>query len=328
MVNAYNTANGLIDSVTSPISNSNGGATGSITTDYTYEKNSSGKTTDRLTSSYIDGKISLDYTYEKGNLTSVKRGGYKSGNTNKLSEEYTFTYNDYGQTVTSSVAGRTLMTNTYDEYDRLARSDYGNGSAYTYEYDIFDRVTCRRALDTGEIERYTYDYRSNIWRVDCSKANEDGSETAGLTYIYDYDSIGRLLRVTETDGNTVKREVGYGYDSKNRLSSIAYYDGLTVRTESAEYNDNGTVSKYTMAGGDTAVSGYDGLNRTTSKIYSTAGTTSGAYKHIVNYTYKAGAGTNQATELISQMRYSIPAGDNRTYGYTYDNQGNITEVTE
>ena len=80
----YNSKNQMSQSTAIPSDTS--GSTGTVATVYTYD--SAG----RAASSYISGVISLGNRYEGGRIKWINRGGYISGNSEKQSQAYSFTY--------------------------------------------------------------------------------------------------------------------------------------------------------------------------------------------------------------------------------------------
>ena len=274
--------------------------------------------------------VSLDYTYDKGNLVSVTRGGFYNSTDaeDKIYQTYSFTYNDYGQRLTTSVEGRTLSENTYDASGNLASMTYGNGDECTYTYDGLDRVKTATHTDTGDVETYYYDNNSNVSRITETNNGETVRE-----YKYEYDSLGRLQRLRETVGGETVEQLEYTYDAKNRLVSFDYYDGVSTNTVTSRYNDaNGTLTKYIMDSVDESISyNYDSLNRVISKNRMTVPQSSDEVSVPIMqtvYNYKAGEQSGQTTNLVSRMRYNLMSGGLYDLNYTYDNLGNITEITD
>ena len=147
------------------------------------------------------------------------------------------------------------------------------------------------------------------------------------TYSYEYDSLGRLTRYFETLEDEIVQQVETTYDSKNRAASYAYFDGAQMRSVEYTYDTDksGVLERYDYGADGALGYDYDALNRVTKK-YIRHDAADGT-DWTVAYNYKAGSATNQTTSLISQMQYTI-GSENYTFNYTYDNLGNITEVTD
>ena len=54
---------------------------------------------------------------------------------------YTFTYDNFGNTTESKAGDYTLATYTYNSYNgKLSSMTYGNGTTVSYIYDALDRI--------------------------------------------------------------------------------------------------------------------------------------------------------------------------------------------
>ena len=89
---------------------------------------------------------------------------------------------------------------------------YGNGSYVSYTYDNQNRVKTVKYQDTLTTVTYDYDYLGNIAGA---RVTQPGKEPAA--YKYEYDTLGRLIRCVQTEGNEVVQQLEDSYDSKNRL---------------------------------------------------------------------------------------------------------------
>ena len=96
--------------------NPNNGAFESKT--YTYDS------VDRTTG-ISDGDADVTYSYASGNLSVI---GRSETDNSAVSQEYTFTYNKFGQRISARVGDNTLAEYTYnDTTHNLERMTYGNG---------------------------------------------------------------------------------------------------------------------------------------------------------------------------------------------------------
>ena len=75
---------------------------------------------------------------------------------------------------------------------------YGNGSYVSYTYDNQNRVKTVKYQDTLTTVTYDYDYLGNIAGA---RVTQPGKEPAA--YKYEYDTLGRLIRCVQTEGNEV-----------------------------------------------------------------------------------------------------------------------------
>jgi len=261
---------------------------------------------DRVTTVYLDAdkdgvtdttESSVAYLYASGRLSGI----------NTATTAYTITYDTFGNMVSVSAGGNVLATYTYKAGNgKLTRMTYGNGDYEDYTYDALDRLT-KVTYNGSAVNAFTVLYDSN-GRL--AKA-VDGK--AGITYLYEYDSLDRLIRAYQKDssGNTVFA-VENSYDSYGRPTGSTYVIDGTSRTYSIAYKTNtNLVSQYTTPNNTISYT-YDSFDRLTSK----AGT-----PFSVAYTYTPNS-TQVASVTITTARNSTLA-----YTYTYDALGNITSVS-
>ena len=138
--------------------------------------------------------------------------------------------------------------------------------------------------------------------------------------MYDYDSLGRLVGVTERGGSALIHSGLFRYDKSNRVSRYDYIvPGFADRYYEYGYDPaNGNLSTMKMPDGKTFSYTYDVLQRLTKKD-------NGLYS--VNYTYLYGGSGNNTTTMAESVTTKNAAGGT-LYGseYTYDELGNITMV--
>ena len=312
----YNNSKNRIISTSAPASNGGFSSGSSVTTEQGYY--STGTNINRPYMTYISGKVSLTSNYTKGMVSSIVRGGYY-GSSTKQNQTYTFGRNAYGQLTSASVGNVTLATNTYDTRGRLDSTVYGNGDSVSYTYDNLDRLTKVSHGDTYDVIKYHYDNNSNVSRID--ESNED---IVHRSFIYDRDSLGRLISLRETYEGELIGFVTYSYDGKNRVAGGSYYDGLSTVPLSYTYrSSDGSLTDYYIDDTKETHIAYDSLNRISSR---TEYFGQSAFRLKVFNTYKAGAASNQTTGLITKQKYDFAFSDDFELHYDYDNIGNITRV--
>ena len=127
----------------------------------------------------IDGTkqtISNKYNYTNQRLTSITHNGFN----------YNFTYDGFGNRLTTKVGSQTLMTNTYGANNgMLTKSTYGNGDYVENVYDSYDRVTGIKYNGTQKFV-YSYDANGSVGKFTDKYINK--------SYYYKYDMLGRLQR--------------------------------------------------------------------------------------------------------------------------------------
>ena len=159
-----------------------------------------------------------------------------------------------------------------------------------------------------------------------------------LLYLYDYDSLGRLIRQeikSSTDNAHIGR-VEFGYDVRNNLTKVAteiggytavdeyLYSANSGNANAATYAKDNLISRYKIAGTSTRYVDYtyDSLNRLNKKSLSLGTTIDSDYWY---YTAKVhNEGTNEKKFKTTQLSREIL--DKTAYTYYYDKVGNITDI--
>jgi len=120
------------------------------------------------------------------------------------------TYNSDG-----SLASDGINTYTFDDKQRLSKLQDSN-SSLTYEYDDFNRVaSISYDGDTSNKISYSYDKNSNLTSITYHN---------GKSVAYEYDSMDRLISVTDWNNQTIK----YTYYKDGRIKTIDYPNGMYV----------------------------------------------------------------------------------------------------
>lgn len=264
---------------------------------YTYNVDGS------ISSQSMTDVVGLSYAYTNQLLTKVTRtGGAADG-------VYNLSYNAFGQLTKVQVgSSRTLVTNTYNSAGALTKQAWGNGDYISYTYDELGRVK-KTATETGKTVVCGYTADGQLGSV----------EMGSLAYDYLYDSLGRLITSSRHDSNMLKLQTRHEYDTSNRLTK--QYLNLVDKTYSAQYNYDsyGRLSQVEQSNGtwdSKTTYTYDNLSRLKT-------VTTPVYK--ITYTYVSG------TTQIAGIKYSAVSGNSLsglTYGYAYDDLGNITSVTD
>ena len=291
-------------------------------TNYTYDANSR-----RTAKVYRPGVAAIDYGYENGRLATLNRKTFRDKA--EQHQIYSFGYNQWGQAtsigVSSPDAGTpwVLMENVYAANNGLLDSTtYGNGTVVEYTYDRLDRVT-RMVYSGGRYVNYRYNAEGSLAELDYGEG--DAAPTA--TYRFEYDSLGRLIRSQQRDGNAVTQRTEQLYDTANRLSAQGWTLGGTSYRESYAYDaSDGSLTTLNTAVGTKIGYNYDALKRLRSRaIYQ------GSTPLFENrYAYATQSG-NQSTALVDFFNYRLASDDGSGdiivgYQYEYDNGGNITDI--
>ena len=295
-----NPTTGRLNSVTDPKGN---------TTTYGYN------TDDYITSisaAGSGGTSTINYAYDTNKrLANITHNGF----------QYGFTYDQWGNTVATTVAGTTLASNTYKANNGpIDRTTYANGAYISYTYDTYNRLTNKKASNTTgvsetNLDSYAYNYKGQLGRyIDYGSGNT-------VTNHYTYDLIGRLTQDTRSNGQNFK----YAYDNMNRPTHVEYYDNSTTPKKTTyTYLADSLPNITTFYNASRYKHNYDNLNRTTStQTYPTAGNDDLYMQHM--YTYLTISGNRQSSLPYRETFRFYPSPTNiLDFDYIYDQNGNIT----
>lgn len=277
--------------------------------DYNYENG-------RRFISYMPGILSVNYDYINGRLSEIRRGGFlPNDKSNKLFQRYNFFYDPFGNLERVNIGDQSMETYTYGQRNgNLIKRQYGNGMYADYSYTFLDYLQTATYND-GTKYAYTYTGDGALHSVSDS--------STGQQYVYDYDTLGRLINYTEKDSNGVFQYGSHTYDMANRMTKFSYaIPGITPsngRYDQYTFDaNNGNLTSLRGADGDTLTYTYSPTNLLTSKLIV------GNTMYRVNYGYKTGASINNLTSQVSWKQYFI--GTLLTgFTYDYDAVGNITQ---
>ena len=286
------------------------------TTKYTYDANGN-------KSSITNGNnVKTSYTYDSSdNATSITTGGASNkydydyqGNVESISHNnfsFKFNYNEYNKLLSTYVGDSQIVSNTYSPYNgNLLKVSYANGSVISYTYDEYNNVTNIKCND-NIVAKYTYNKNGQISVCDDSESGE-------TTYYY-YDCNGNL-----------ESQFILGKDNTLAKSVTTDENGNTVeKTEIG--NNTRTITSGTDSDGKSFVD-YNGL-KTTEEKDSFGRTTSILTKGLkdnkdykVKYTYADGKETNSTSKTVSNLYNTFNDKEVATYSYSYDENGNITQI--
>lgn len=141
-----------------------------------------------------------------------------------------------------------------------------------------------------EIDNTLYQKAAGI-NAPLTVVENDSEDGVDYSFEYTYDMLNNISSVIENYDETWS-EYEYGYDEDNRLISISHdYDEVLI-----DYDNLGRISKIDKD-----------------------------YAVVENYIYND-IGTTASTNIIS--RFQVEAGAMYDYDYTYDRNGNITQIRE
>src|SRR5438552_918644 len=186
------------------------------------------------------------------------------------------------------------MRYAYDERNHLTDTTDGESDTPTYGYD---REGNRASVQEpkGEMSRFDYDELGKLIRV--TQPRPDPDQPSPVTS-YEYDE--NRNRVRQTDGNG--HVVSMTYDRLDRMTRMAQDpDGLNLVTQH-EYDESGNERSLMDAKGQTVTSTYDPLDRLKTKAYAFApADTVRPWRHTTSiaYTYDANNNLKQVDERVA-----------------------------
>ena len=287
------------------------------TTKYSYDANGN-KT------AVTDGNGNVtNYTYDtNGNVLSIKNGTFGndysytgSGSVSKITHNgfsYSFNYDVFYNLVSTKIGNVAITSNTYDSNGNLAKTTYANGDYFEYTYDDYGNISVITG-ETGKIAEMIYnkqglvtkavDYSSGetsyyYYTFDGSLESEYRTSSDGsLTHYIITDSNGNTVEKTSVNGQTKTITTGTDKDGKSFVSN----DGVTNETST---DDFGRITQVRTVRSD------------------------GKLVFNTDYEYANGKAENSTTNLISKFSQSYGGDSVLSYDYSYDNNGNITEIKQ
>ena len=263
------------------------------------------------------------YAYDSsGNLTSVKNGDSENsytysglGYVSKITHNgfsYSFNYDVFYNLLSTKIGNVAITSNTYDSNGNLAKTTYANGDYFEYTYDDYGNITLITG-ETGKIAEMIYnkqglvtkavDYSSGetsyyYYTFDGSLESEYRTSSDGsLTHYIITDSNGNTVEKTSVNGQTKTITTGTDKDGKSFVSN----DGVTNETSTDDFGR--TTQVRTVRSDGTLVFNTD-------------------------YEYANGKAENSTTNLISKFSQSYGSDSVLSYDYSYDANGNITEIKQ
>jgi len=239
------------------------------------------------------------------------------------------------------------LTLTYNGQGLVFQVADGTGNTWTYQYDAAGHllsVTAPGPTAAGLTTSYTYDTGTNAEAANAllSITNPDGSQQ-----IFTYDAAtGRLNGTSQSGGSvTGQASITYAYlgqaevtatDAKNNQTTVWYNDlGLPSRVQNPRggistylYDQNGNLTGYTDANGDTYQYSYDqngNLTQIVNPLGQIVQMTFGAFSNLTSITDAAGNTTQYGYSSNGNLlSLTYPGGSQQSF--SYDPLGNLRET--
>ena len=253
----------------------------------------------------------MEYIFSKFRLHQIERFDGSDR------EYYNFAYDDFSNVTQITIGDKHGDSNNIKlvEYEYganngpLVKQTYGNTDSVSYTYDNLGRVKTATYSDGRELT-YTYTGDGLLHSIKDGKLN--------VTYLYVYDTIGRLINSSKTNSSGILLLTQQEYNASNQLAGQSWQMGDTSYSESYTYNAaDGSLNTMTTATGQTVNFGYDKLRRL-------LWVSNGLYTY--SYTYRDLSDT-QTTTQVQSLWYNGIAGGLGIH-YTYDDLGNIKSYAD
>ena len=242
------------------------------------------------------------YTYNGiGNATTITHNGFN----------YNFNYDVFNQLTSTAIGSQTIASKTYSAEGLLTRNTYANGDYTQFNYDSFGNVSSITG-ENGEIARFVYNKKGLVAKaVDLS---------GGTVTYYQYDFNGsKVDEYRQTDAGALSYQLGYDQNG-NKVEKTSVNGNVKTITNTTDDNGNSIVSN----DGITVKRTSDDFGRVSSVKTAQNGTD----KFETLYAYCAGKAANSTTNNVNILTQKFGNTELLKYYYGYDENGNISAVSE
>ena len=250
----------------------------------------------------VENKYTYSSTYK--HLT-----GIQSKNTS-----YSFSYDAFGNRTQTKVGTQTLSTSTFGPKNGvLQKVTYGTGQYVGYTYDDFNAINSQSYNGVTAFK----------WLRNSANVPTGMEDLVNkIRYSYEYDVTGRLVRnsAVSTADKSKLFSLEYGYDKNNNVSRLVNNTGDKTAINDYVYGKDNLPEKYTIDNGRDVTYTYDTLNRLTKTSIATTTPLNMEYTYDLSDRNSSGSRKYQTTKISEETI----AG--QKYSYSYDEQGNITEI--
>jgi RHS repeat-associated protein len=307
----------------------------------------------RLTASDVDafGRVIQYRTYDENEAiyatTSVEYDplGRLMKVRDTLGNEWEYTYNPFGQRLTTNDPDAGGTTTRYNKDGTVKETIDAFNRTTTYEYDALHRLRFKYRADGSHVEN-RYDEASGGPGGRGWLTSSVDSAT-GISEAYVYDLLGRVTTQRLFADGPVQDEIVRQYDAMDRVVSIRYPENTTITygfgtdgrvnaingyVDLVRYTPTGALKSYQLHNGVSVTNTY---NPTTNRLESrTAARPVGLPVQSLSYQYKPTGYLESITDLVGtasqvftldhQYRLKQAVGGYGNKQYDYDVLGNMT----
>ena len=276
----------------------------------------------RLIGTYLDAnkdaianasEPAVRYAYDsEGHLQKIETDG----------TDYTFGYDHHGNVLTVKAGNYTLATNTYGPFDgALQTSTTGNGLKTTYEYDRLGRLA---GVKENGAQLYSLTYNGD------GQAARLVDNASGETTEYEYDGAGRLIRANRTSSSSGASLLSAEnrYDAFGRAQSTTYLLPNQTQKYILSYKDKSSLLASIALPDPTETAAlyysYDAFERVAYTFLSSWDVPDVKTTYV--YADRTNGTATYTSARIAQETLTANGSPALSYSYTYDANGNITEI--
>lgn len=239
-----------------------------------------------------------------------------------------YTYNAVGNRTHVKDANGNVTEFQYDALNRLTRKIDPLGNTWIYSYDLAGNMVSRTD-GNGKTTAFAYNALGQLTLIDYPSPDADVSfaynalgwrismQDALGTTAWQYDSLGRMVAVTDPRGKIVR----YAYDDQGNRAGLEYPDGRQVAYAYDEDNRLAEVADWDSHTAPESLRGateyeYDPFGRLLSILRPNAVDSAYAYDELGR---------------LAGLQHVAPGAfepNLASYEYTYDAVGNLTRVVE
>ena len=241
---------------------------------------------------------------------------------------YDFTYDNYDRVTNIKIAGIDYVTLSYltelgtdgltYQTSKVGTQIYSTGDLYAFTYTNENQVKTIK-LNGNTIAEYTYDQsgRLTIYK----------DITNSMIYFYSYDLSGRIKQVTDQNGNVIN----YTYDSEGHINNYSYDIYGEDRMVYYYYDEFSGDYDYTYynTGDDAIYKNYNVVPDDSLKRLNDIELVIGSSLVFAEYyTYRTPeTGRGNASLTVGTITYKQNGLTYAMHSFTYDNVGNITQIS-
>lgn len=309
------------DSYGRPTSTSN--TTGTITTTYS----NTGGTSYTVKTTNASNQWTSKTADASGKVTASSDNGVNMA----------FTYDSWGNQLTSGSNGQIFVTNVYDSYCRKQSTKDVNAGTISYQYNSIGQIT-QQTDAKGNIQTKTYDVFGRAattaglqgtttytyyYNPTTQKSNDNVTQITGFSgdvRTYQYDNYQRLSSESMTTGGTTLSK-SYTYDTYGNLATTSYPAGFLIRNV---YDNNDIITQVKYEQGSTLKSLFTATAMNSRGIYTGYSTGNGKTKGVT-YDFTKEKATRYYTAGVQDLNLVYEANTGNLLSRT-DAIRSLTEI--